>query len=63
MWHADLLLDNNHEITIKQLLLSNGSVARQWLSSHHVGTLTATNAITALQQRNSVFCAVRAKML
>jgi hypothetical protein len=39
------------------------AVVSQWLSSHHVGTLTDTNATTTQQQRNCVFCAVFAKML
>jgi hypothetical protein len=39
------------------------AVARQWLSSDRVGTPTNTNATVAQQQRNGVFCAVRAEML
>jgi hypothetical protein len=38
-------------------------VARQWLSSDHVGTPRDMNATIAQQQRNGVFCAVRAEML
>jgi hypothetical protein len=37
-------------------------VASQWLSSHHVGTPTNTNATVAQQQRNDVFYAVLADM-
>jgi hypothetical protein len=35
------------------------AVVRQWLSSDHVDT----NATTALKQKDSVFCVVRAEML
>jgi hypothetical protein len=39
------------------------TVARQWLSSDHVGTATDTNATIAQRQRNDVFYAVLAEML
>jgi hypothetical protein len=38
------------------------TVANQWLSSDHVGAPTDRNAAIALQQRNGIFCTVRAKM-
>jgi hypothetical protein len=53
--------------TTQQPLLSDGSVnmavARQWLSSDHVGTPIYMNQTTAQQQRNGVFCMIRAEML
>jgi hypothetical protein len=42
--------------------LQTTAVARQWLSSNYVGTPTDRNATIAQQQRNGVFCAVRAEM-
>jgi hypothetical protein len=38
-------------------------VARQWLSNYHVGIPTDANATMDKQQKNGVFCAVRAEML
>jgi hypothetical protein len=43
--------------------LQTTAVARQWLSSDHVGTQTDTNATISQQQRKGVFCAVRSEML
>jgi hypothetical protein len=45
------------------MALQTMAVARQWLSSDHVITLTDINATIALQQRKDVFYAVRAEML
>jgi hypothetical protein len=45
------------------MALQTAAVARQWLSSYHVGTPTDTKATIALQQRNGVFFAVLAEML
>jgi hypothetical protein len=45
------------------MALQTTAVARQMLSSNHVGTAIDTNGTIALQQRNGVFCAVRAEML
>jgi hypothetical protein len=56
--HVDPLLGNGHEISNYTT-----AVARQWLSSDHVGTPTNTNTTIAQQQRNGVFCAVHAEML
>jgi hypothetical protein len=56
--HADQLLGNDSKISNYTT-----AVARQWLSSDHVGTPTDTNATIALQERNGVFCEVRAEML
>jgi hypothetical protein len=39
------------------------AVARQWLSSDHMGTPTDTYATMVQQQRNGVICEVRAEML
>jgi hypothetical protein len=44
------------------MALQATTVARQWLSSDHVGTPTDTNATIAQQQRNSGFCVVRTEM-
>jgi hypothetical protein len=56
--HVDPLLGGDR-------VLSNctTAVARQWLSSDHLGNPTDTNVIIAPKQRNGVFCAVRVVML
>jgi hypothetical protein len=43
--------------------LKTTAVTRQWLSSDYVVTPTDMNTTIALQQRNSVFCAIRAEIL
>jgi hypothetical protein len=58
LWHEDPLLGNGREIGNYTT-----AVARQWLSSDHVGTPTDMKAKVALQQSNYVFCEVRAEML
>jgi hypothetical protein len=45
------------------MALQTAAIARQWVSSNHVGTETDTNATIALQQRNGILYAVRAEML
>jgi hypothetical protein len=45
------------------MALQTMAVARQWLSSVHVGISIDTNGTIAQQQRNGVFCAVCAEML
>jgi hypothetical protein len=45
------------------MALQTTAIPRKWLSSDHMVTPTDTDAIIALQQRNGVFCVVRAKML
>jgi hypothetical protein len=45
------------------MALQTTAVARQWLSSHPMGTPTDTNTTNAQQQRNGVFCEVCAEML
>jgi hypothetical protein len=44
------------------MALETTVVARQWLSSHKVGSLTDTNE-KAVQQQERLFFAVRAEML
>jgi hypothetical protein len=55
---VDPLLDNGREISNYTI-----AVARQWLSSDHVGISTGANAAIELQQRNCIFYLVRAEML
>jgi hypothetical protein len=45
------------------MALQTMPIARQRPSSNHMGTPTDMNTTIALQQRNGVFCAVRADML
>jgi hypothetical protein len=45
------------------MALQTTSVARQWLTSDHVGTPTDTNATISVQQKKGVFCEIRTKML
>jgi hypothetical protein len=45
------------------MALQKTTVARQWLSNDHVGTPRDMNATITPQQRNGVFCDVRAEML
>jgi hypothetical protein len=44
------------------MALQTAVVARQLLSSNHIGIPTDTNATIAQQQGNGVFCAFRAEM-
>jgi hypothetical protein len=43
------------------MVLQTAAVALQWLSNDHVATPTDTKATLAQQQKNCVFCAVRAE--
>jgi hypothetical protein len=45
------------------MALQTRAVARQWLSSDHVGSPADKNTTNAQQQENGIFCAVRDDML
>jgi hypothetical protein len=45
------------------MALQTKAVARQWLSSDHMGTPKYMNATMAQQHRNGIFCAVHANRL
>jgi stage V sporulation protein SpoVS len=62
LWHVDPLIGNDREISNYTTALKTMAVARQWLSSDHVGTPTDTNTSVEQQQRSGIFCAVRAEM-
>jgi hypothetical protein len=45
------------------MAMQTAAVARQWLNSDYVVTETVTKATVVQQQKNGVFCAIRAEML